>query len=59
LKNTGKNGKAASGFNMNSNENFKNLSAYFESENIPADEILWKEEDPFDYIAFIVSGRSK
>jgi hypothetical protein len=44
---------------MNSNENFKNLSALFESENIPADEILWKEEAPFDYRAFIVSGRIK
>jgi CRP-like cAMP-binding protein len=44
-------------FNFLSDEDLKNLSAYFESKNIPAGETLWKEEDPFDYIAFIVSGR--
>ena len=44
-------------FNYLSDEDLKNLSAFFESKNIPAGETLWKEEDPFDYIAFIVSGR--
>ncbi len=44
-------------FNFLSDEDLKNLSAFFESKNIPAGETLWKEEDPFDYIAFIVSGK--
>lgn len=44
-------------FNFLSDEDIKNLSAFFESKNIPAGETLWKEEDPCDYIAFIVSGR--
>jgi len=44
-------------FNFLSDEDIKNLSAFFESKNIPAGETLWKKEDPFDYIAFIVSGR--
>jgi CRP-like cAMP-binding protein len=38
-------------------EDVENLSAFFESKNIPAGETLWKKEDPFDYIAIIVSGR--
>ena len=44
-------------FNFLSDEDLKNLSAFFESKNIPAGETLWNEEDPFDYIAFIVSGK--
>jgi len=44
-------------FNFLSDEDLRNLSAFFESKNIPAGETLWKEEDPFDYIAFIVSGK--
>jgi CRP/FNR family cyclic AMP-dependent transcriptional regulator len=44
-------------FHFLSDEDIKNLSTFFESKNIPAGETLWKEEDPFDYIAFIVSGR--
>jgi CRP-like cAMP-binding protein len=44
-------------FNFLSDEDLKNLSTFFESKNIPAGETLWKKEDPFDYIAFIVSGR--
>ncbi len=44
-------------FNFLSDEDLKNLSAFFESKNIPTGETLWKEEDPFDYIAFIVSGK--
>lgn len=44
-------------FNFLSDEDIKNLSAFLESKNIPAGETLWKEEDPCDYIAFIVSGR--
>ena len=44
-------------FNFLSDEDIKNLPAFFESKNIPAGETLWKEEDPCDYIAFIVSGR--
>src|SRR4030042_2189671 len=43
-------------FNFLSDEDIKNLPAFFESKNIPAGETLWKEEDPCDYIAFIVSG---
>jgi CRP-like cAMP-binding protein len=44
-------------FNFLSDEDLRNLSAFFEGKNIPAGETLWKAEDPFDYIAFIVSGR--
>jgi CRP/FNR family transcriptional regulator, cyclic AMP receptor protein len=44
-------------FKFLSDEDIKHLSAFFESKNVPAGETLWKEEDPFDYIAFIVSGR--
>ena len=44
-------------FNFLSDEDLKDLSAFFEGKHIPAGETLWKEEDPFDYIAFIVSGR--
>lgn len=43
-------------FNFLSDEDLKNLSAFFESKQVPAGEALWKEEDPFDYIAFIASG---
>ena len=35
-------------FNYLSDEDLKNLSAFFESKNIPAGKTLWKEEDPFD-----------
>jgi len=48
---------AKSAFNFLNDEDIKNLSAFFESKHIPEGETLWKEEDPFDYIAFIVSGR--
>src|SRR4030042_6135103 len=44
-------------FNFLSDDDIKNLSAFFESKHIPAGETLWKEQDPFNYIAFIVSGR--
>jgi CRP-like cAMP-binding protein len=44
-------------FDFLSDEDLKNLSAFFENKNIPAGATLWKKEDPFDYIAFIVSGR--
>ncbi len=44
-------------FNFMSDEDLRNLSAFFEITNIPAGETLWKKEDPYDYIAFIVSGR--
>ena len=44
-------------FNFLNDEDLRNLSAFFESKNIPAGETLWKEEEPFDYIAFIVSGK--
>jgi CRP/FNR family cyclic AMP-dependent transcriptional regulator len=46
-----------SAFNFLSDEDFENLSSFFECKDIPAGETLWKEEDPFDYIAIIVSGR--
>jgi len=44
-------------FNFLSDGDLKNLSAFFENKNITAGENLWKEDDPFDYIAFIVSGK--
>jgi CRP/FNR family cyclic AMP-dependent transcriptional regulator len=44
-------------FNFLSDEDIENLSAFFESKNIPAGESLWKKEDPFDYIAIIASGK--
>ncbi|RJQ23035.1 MAG: cyclic nucleotide-binding domain-containing protein [Nitrospiraceae bacterium] len=44
-------------FNFMSDEDLRDLSAFFESKNIPAGETLWKKDDPYDYIAFIVSGR--
>ncbi|MEW6053520.1 MAG: cyclic nucleotide-binding domain-containing protein [Nitrospirota bacterium] len=44
-------------FKFLSDEDFEDLSAFFESKHIPAGETLWKKEDPFDYIAVIVSGR--
>jgi CRP-like cAMP-binding protein len=44
-------------FNVLSDEDLRHLSAFFEIKNIPAGQNLWKKEDPYDYIAFIVSGR--
>jgi CRP/FNR family transcriptional regulator, cyclic AMP receptor protein len=44
-------------FTLLSDEDLRDLSAFFESKDIPAAETLWKEEDPFDYIAFIISGK--
>jgi len=44
-------------FNFLSDDDLKNLAAFFVSKNVPEGEALWKEEDPFDYIAFIISGR--
>ena len=44
-------------FNFLSDEDIKKLSAFFERKHVPEGEALWKAEDPFDYIAFIVSGR--
>jgi CRP-like cAMP-binding protein len=44
-------------FNFMSDEDLRNLSAFFEIKNIPAGKILWEKEDPYDYMAFIVSGR--
>jgi CRP-like cAMP-binding protein len=44
-------------FNFLNEEDLTNLSAFFESKHIPAGETLWKKEDPFDYIAFIASGK--
>ncbi|KPK31441.1 MAG: hypothetical protein AMK70_12535, partial [Nitrospira bacterium SG8_35_1] len=43
-------------FNFLSDEDLRRLSAFFEIKTIPAGDILWKKEDPYDYIAFIVSG---
>jgi len=43
-------------FNILSDEDLIKLSAFFEMKNIPAGDKLWKLEDPYDYIAFIVSG---
>ncbi|MDQ7787366.1 MAG: cyclic nucleotide-binding domain-containing protein [Thermodesulfovibrionales bacterium] len=44
-------------FKFLSDEDIEHLAAFFKSKNVPAGEPLWKEEDPFDYIAFIVSGK--
>ena len=44
-------------FGYISDEDIKELSTFFEIKNIPAGETLWKKEDPYDYIAFIVSGK--
>lgn len=44
-------------FNFLTDEDLGNLSAFFEIKKIPAGEMLWKKEDSYDYIAFIVSGR--
>jgi cytochrome c553 len=37
-------------FNFLSDEDLRNLAAFFEGKNIPAGETLWKEEDPFSII---------
>ena len=44
-------------FSFLSDEDIENLYAFFEDKHIPAGETLWKKEDPFDYIAIIVSGK--
>ena len=44
-------------FNFLRDEDLDRLSPFFESKKVPAGEPLWKEEDPFDYIAFIASGK--
>jgi len=44
-------------FNFLSDEDLRDLAAFFEIKNIPAGDLLWKKEDPYDYIAFVVSGR--
>jgi CRP/FNR family cyclic AMP-dependent transcriptional regulator len=44
-------------FNFLSYEDFKELSAFLEAKYIPAGQTLWKEDDPFDYSAFVVSGK--
>jgi len=44
-------------FNFLSDEDLKNLSAFFERKSIPAGKYLWDEEFPSDYLAFIVSGK--
>jgi len=44
-------------FRSMSDGDLKQLSVFFQSKNIPVGDTLWKEKDPFDYIAFIVSGK--
>jgi CRP-like cAMP-binding protein len=44
-------------FNFLSHEDFKNLSPFLQTKQIPSGETLWQKEDPVDYIAFIVSGK--
>jgi CRP-like cAMP-binding protein len=44
-------------FGFISDEDIKELSTFFEIKNISVGEILWKIDDPYDYIAFIVSGK--
>lgn len=46
-----------SALNSLSHEEFKKLSPFLQTKQIPAGETLWQEDDPFDYIAFIVSGK--
>jgi CRP-like cAMP-binding protein len=44
-------------FNFLSDEDLRNLFDFLKIKNVPVGEMLWKKEDPYDYIAFIVSGR--
>lgn len=44
-------------FDFLNDEDLANLSSFFEMKFLTAGETLWKEEDSFDYIAFVVSGR--
>ena len=44
-------------FDFLSHEEFKSLSPFLQVKHIPTGETLWQAEDPFDYIAFIVSGK--
>ena len=58
LKDLGTSAKGEkSAFNFMREEDLDRLSAFFGSKKVLAGQPLWKEEDPFDYIAFIASGK--
>ncbi len=44
-------------FNYINADQLDELSKFFKCRSVPAGEDLWKEGDPCDYAAFIVSGR--
>jgi CRP-like cAMP-binding protein len=46
-----------SAFFFLSPEDLKKVSPFFQYKKFPAKTVLWKEGDPCDYVAFIVSGR--
>lgn len=44
-------------FSFLSEEDFSAIGEFFQCRQVDAGEILWKEGDPCDYLAFIVEGR--
>ncbi len=44
-------------FNFLSDEDFPDLAEYFDCRQVDAEEVVWYEGDPCDYLAFIVEGR--
>jgi CRP-like cAMP-binding protein len=46
-----------SAFSFLSPDDLKKVSPFFQYKKFPSKTILWKEGDPCDYVAFIVSGR--
>ncbi|UCE79345.1 MAG: cyclic nucleotide-binding domain-containing protein [Nitrospiraceae bacterium] len=48
-----------SAFSFLSPDDLKKVAPFFQYKKFPSKKILWKEGDPCDYMAFIVSGRVK
>jgi CRP-like cAMP-binding protein len=46
-----------SAFSFLSPDDLRKASPFFQYKKFPAKKLLWKEGDPCDYMAFIVSGR--
>lgn len=46
-----------SAFSFLSADDLKKVSPFFQYKKFPSKTLLWKEGDPCDYVAFIVSGR--
>ncbi|MEJ2698505.1 MAG: cyclic nucleotide-binding domain-containing protein [Desulfuromonadales bacterium] len=44
-------------FSFLADEDLDEVAGYFECRQLPAGKILWKEGDPGNFIAFVVSGR--